>query len=88
MPVPLTPCRHRETGAEARIPETALYLFADFERVDQDSEAAAMAEADDAGTDAGQDDTAAEPAKDTTEQPAPSGRRTSKAATSATTKED
>jgi hypothetical protein len=88
VPVPLIPCRHRETGAEARIPETALYLFSDFERIDQDSEAAAMSAADSTDADAGKDDTATETAKETTEQPAPSGRRTSKAATSATTKED
>lgn len=82
MPVPLVPCRHRENGTEALIPETALYLFGDYERTDQDDTEAA------ADGPAAQDGEPADTAKDTTEQPAPPGRRTSKAATSAATKED
>jgi hypothetical protein len=77
MPIPLIPCRHKQTGALAEIPESALYLFADFERID---------EAEQPGDEPEQpaDEPGSEPAEstDTPSKQASTGR-TSKAATSA-----
>lgn len=36
MAVRLIPCRHRDTGAETEIAETALGYFPDYQRLDQE----------------------------------------------------
>lgn len=86
MPVRLIPCRHRESGAFAEIPETALYLFGDFERVDQDepefSEPAGRQEQ------APPDSEKADSAADMPSKQASTGRTSKAAASAKKTEED
>ena len=79
MPVPLIPCRHTETGEVREIPETALYLFADWKPIDK-GEAPPKEQVSNADGDSS-------PSSSADEQTAPpkqaSTGRTSKAASSA-----